>query len=145
MKIKCSPIFVKLSGLIPRGALSSEPLEFSRYLYPFQRYSKFSFFDFSNSSCLFEKILLRKLQCLTYLLCWIQIRWNFLDISYRFKDINENIFIFLTVRDHSVRLFWLKFDFYMFKMLKNGLFLWYFSSVFFPRKLRYIAVLLSWF
>ena len=131
--------------LIPRGSLSSEPLEFSRYLYPFQRYSKFSFFDFSNSSCLFEKILLRKLQCLTYLLCWIQIRWNFLDISYRFKDINENIFIFLTVRDHSVRLFWLKFDFYMFKMFKNGLFLWYFSSVFFPRKLRYIAVLLSWF
>ena len=116
-KKKCSPIFVKFSGLIPRGALSSEPLEFLRYLYPFQRYLKFSFFDFSNSACLFEKIFLRKLQCLKYFLCWIQNRWNFYDISYRLKDINENIYIFLTVRDHSARLFWLKFDFYMYKIL----------------------------
>ena len=43
---KSSPIFAKLLQLVPRGTLSSELFEFLRYLYPFQRYAKFSFFGF---------------------------------------------------------------------------------------------------
>ena len=76
-RTQSSPIFAKLLQLVPRGTLSSELFEFLRYLYPFQRYAKFSFFVIFNSACLFENLFLRKLQCLKYFLRWIQIRWNF--------------------------------------------------------------------
>ena len=76
-KMKSSPIFAKILQLIPRGTLSSELFEFLRYLYPFQRYAKFSFSGFFNSARLFENLFSRKLQCLKYFLCWFQIRWNF--------------------------------------------------------------------
>ena len=72
-----SLIVAKLLQLVPRGTLSSELFEFFRYLYPFQRYTKFSFFVIFNSACLFENIFLQKLQCLKYFLRWIQICWNF--------------------------------------------------------------------
>ena len=55
-KMKSSPIFAKLLQLVPRGALSSELFEFLRYLYPFKRYTKFSFSDFFNSVRLFENV-----------------------------------------------------------------------------------------
>ena len=47
-----------------RGMLSSELFEFLKYLYPFKRYAKFSFFGFFNSARLFENLFSRKLQCL---------------------------------------------------------------------------------
>ena len=43
-RTKSSPIFTKLLQLAPPVTLSSELFEFLRYLYPFQRYAKFSFF-----------------------------------------------------------------------------------------------------
>ena len=44
--MKISPIFAKLLQLVAHGTLSSELFEFVRYLYPFQRYAKFSFYGF---------------------------------------------------------------------------------------------------
>ena len=49
---KSSPIFAKLLHLVLRGALSSELFEFLRYLFPFQRYTKFSVFFFNSAGYL---------------------------------------------------------------------------------------------
>ena len=54
--MKKLPIFAKLLEIIPRSMLSSKLFEFLRYLYPFQRYSKFLFSSFFNSACLFNNL-----------------------------------------------------------------------------------------
>ena len=71
---KSSPIFAKILQLFLCGTLNSELFEFLRYLYPFQRYAKFSFSGFFNSAGFFKIIFSRKLHCLKNFLCWIQIR-----------------------------------------------------------------------
>ena len=58
---KSSPIFAKILQLVFSGTLSSELFEFLRYLYPSQRYAKFSFSGFFNSARLFGNIFSRKL------------------------------------------------------------------------------------
>ena len=57
--MKKLPIFAKLLEIIPRSMLSSKLFEFLRYLYPFQRYSKFLFSSFFNSVCLLDNLFLR--------------------------------------------------------------------------------------
>ena len=58
---KTSPIFVKFAQLKCHKTVSSEPFEFLQYLYPFQRYARFSYYFIFNSAQLFKNIFLRKL------------------------------------------------------------------------------------
>ena len=119
--MKGSLIFAKLLELITPSTLSSTLFEFLRYLYPFQRYSKFQFSGFFNSAYL---ITFYYKNYSVYSTFYAEFRSvKIFKLSLTVYKISLKAFIFfLTVRDHSARLFLLIFDFFMFKMLWKRLY-----------------------
>ena len=95
--------------LFSHGMLSSKTFKFLQYLYPFQRYAKFSFSDFLTVHNFLKTMFIAIFMLNSYLL------EIFLDIFYRLKM--KAIKFFLTVRDPNTRLFRMKYDFNMFKIL----------------------------